>query len=171
MLEEIGAETGADMAVDDENTLFGSQGAAIDLTADEARGDQAAEDDDTNAVCRQCNLPFYTASGNPECVDCRDAVPSATAAAGRDRRAALSPRSPNSAAPSSTATAAGRCNEPASSFPTAAATGIAAAVTGATVASMASSAQAGQAGQGQEPGLGGWVYSAAAGMLGRLASQ
>eukprot|EP01043_Picozoa_sp_COSAG02_P018351 COSAG02_NODE_856_length_16468_cov_131.787831_10_plen_170_part_00 len=160
-LEEIGAETGADMAVDDENTLFGSQGSAIDLTAE----------DDTNAVCRQCNLPFYTASGNPECVDCRDAVPSATAAAGRDRRTALSPRSPNSAVPSSTATAAGRCNEPASSFPTAAATGIAAAVTGATVASMASSAQADQAGQGQEPGLGGWVYSAAAGMLGRLASQ
>lgn len=31
----------------------------------------AGDDEGTNAVCRLCQLPFYTASGRSQCVDCR----------------------------------------------------------------------------------------------------
>ena len=148
-------------AADDENALPVSQGSAIDLTED-------ADDEETNAVCRQCNLPFFTASGNTVCVDCRAASPAAVAPGGRGARSALSPRSPNSVTNSTPPAVAG-CAESATSFPAAAATAAAAAVTGATMASIASASS--QADQAQDTGLGGWVYSAAAGVFGRLASQ
>ena len=153
MLREIGGEVATDMLVEDEQSLPSSRGSAIDLTADETHDDPEGEDVESNAVCRQCELPFYTASGRPECLDCRGASAAAAAGGGRGRRPALSPRSPNSVAPSATATAAGRCPESATSSPAAAAT----------------SAQADPA--GQPPGLGGMLYSAAAGMLERLTSK
>ena len=33
--------------------------------------EEADDEDTTNAVCESCKLPFYTASGRAECVDCR----------------------------------------------------------------------------------------------------
>ena len=119
---------------------------------------------------------FFTASGNQDCVDCRggrarqEAEEDNGAAAGqqqqrRTRRTALSPRSPNSAAAAAAASSSerrvvARCADSSSS--TAAAAG---------VSSSSSSSSEEEVEADSAAGLGGWVYSTAAGMLGRLASQ
>lgn len=153
MLREIVGDVATDMTVEHGQSLPSRRGSVIDLTEDETHDDLQAEDEESNAVCRQCELPFYTASGQPVCVNCRRPSVAAAAGAGRGGRSALSPRSPNAAVPSANATSAGRCPESTTSSPTAA----------------AASAQADPA--GQPTGLGGMLYSAAAGMLERLTSK
>ena len=176
------------------NRNGGGGGGAIDLTADDDEDDvivvsqhtdmqgedevQAEDEDEeeTNAQCAQCGLPFFTASGNQDCVDCRggrarqEAGADNGAAAGqqqrRTRRTALSPRSPNSAAAAAAAASSGRgvaarCADSSSS--TAAAAGVS--------SSSSSSSSEEEVEVDSAAGLGGWVYSTAAGMLGRLASQ
>ena len=42
----------------------------IDCRSKEAEGEEE-EEEETNAVCRKCQLSFFTASGKQECLDCR----------------------------------------------------------------------------------------------------
>lgn len=46
---------------------------ACDKTAPVECQDHGTDDEETNAVCERCDLPFFTASGRSECVDCRTA--------------------------------------------------------------------------------------------------